>query len=255
MRGAGAARALPVELGALGALGARAASPSRSSRRARGRDLPPTRRGGRAREERSGRKALRAQPLCSHYLSPFRQVRLPQRPDSRGFVVAALQLCRDIRANDKRVVRDSSDARGSVLGLVVAVDDGDGHGELHRRSRRTAADRPPRRTRAERPRPHRRARAGVCTISSSCRKNARCGRAVSGASRLVSPAELPQPAPKRAHPAQRPLGRRALHHEVAGEPAPGALRRCGRRRDSASDARLVEPGEGAGRRAAAEPGA
>ena len=38
----------------------------------------------------------------------------------------------------------------------------------------------------------------------------------------VSTPQLPQPAPQRAHPAQRPLGRGALHHEVAGEAAPAA---------------------------------
>ena len=58
-------------------------------------------------------------------------------------------------------------------------------------------------------------------MSSSCRKNARCGRSVSVASALVSAAEFPQPPSQRPHPAQRPLGRRPLHDEVAGEATPG----------------------------------
>src|SRR5690606_5661488 len=70
----------------------------------------------------------------------------------------------------------------------------------------------------------------------------------------VAPAKLPQHPAEGAHPAQRPLGSRALHDEVAGEAAPRAPVAARPGALGLADS-LVVCGVAPGGRAAAEPGA
>ena len=97
-----------------------------------------------------------------------------------------------------------------------------------RRSRRRAGSRPGIAPNSRRPASAADTRTSSATAGGQGRGRVddaprRAGRTPGAAGRRPSAAaELPQPVAQVGHPAQRPLGGRALDDEVAGEPAPGA---------------------------------